>query len=503
MRPSAGRAIAEKIEIAWAHLGRSSGDLDMPDLIAHADIDANWSDYRTNLVKNILDGNCYPSHLEVVDLPKDRLAVRPLARMSPEHRLAYDAAVFAAADQIESTVPRGVYSYRWWKGKQRLLGAQGMWIKMQRSARYLHAQHPSLLLARTDVTAFYEHIEPDILIEDFKALDVPNWSGEVLDGFLRAFNGLSNAWGIPQGSDASGMLANLYLIPLDVEIKRRGFRHYRYSDDVYIFGEDWISLREVILEANKILRHRHLNLSGSKTKIIGHRDVAAQFEDTEKDAISYGVSAGKPESIQELYNFFDTISAKDPVSSRDLKYSLTQLGSVLDDYAAAWLIANMGEIPHIAREALVYLSKLPWLASHTSNAVVELITNSKLIIYPYAEQHLLIYMINNKVLSPRGLEAAWNLLLDKNKESFVREFAARYLGLYSPPGSASRLKQEFQQESNPRVRRALLVACYESGQCSERWLHVISKSDPDLYLTAQYLSSRPIRLPLPIVEKMS
>ncbi|MDB4873058.1 MAG: hypothetical protein JWL97_4062, partial [Gemmatimonadales bacterium] len=34
-------------------------------------------------------------------------------------------------------------------------------------------------------------------------------------------------------------------------------------------------------------------------------------------------------------------------------------------------------------------------------------------------------------------------------------------------------------------------------------LHVISKSDPDLYLTAQYLSSRPIRLPLPIVEKMS
>ncbi|MEV0314546.1 RNA-directed DNA polymerase [Nonomuraea fuscirosea] len=499
MDPAAQEAIVDYLDVAWAHLGRSSGDMDMPDPIAHADIAANWPSYRSSLVQRIMDGRYTPSHVEIVDLPKDRLTVRPLARLSPEYRLIYDAAIFAAADIIESAIPTAVYSYRWWKKKRRLLGPGGRWLKMQRTARDLHKKKPSLLLARTDITAFYEHVDHDILLGDLAALGIPKWSMEILEKFLHAFNGLSHAWGVPQGSDASGMLANLYLVPLDLEIARHGFRHFRYSDDVYIFGDDWISLREVILKANRLLRYRHLNLSGMKTNIIGSHAVAEEFEDSEKDALSYGVSFDLPWVQSELHDFFDRITGRDPVSTRDLKFALTQLRMMNDSYAIAWLLDNMGEIPHIAREALIYLAAFHDMAPNVGDAVVDLLTNSKLVIYPYAEQHLLIYMIYNGVQSSQSVDAAWMLLLDRNKESFVREFAARYLGLYGPPGGASRLRQEFQSETDARVRRALLVACYESKQCSDRWLDVVAGSDADLELTASYLKTHPDKIPLPVI----
>lgn len=499
MDPAAQQAIIDHLDIAWAHLGQSSGDMDMPDPIAHADIAASWTSYRSGLVQRIMEGRYTPSHIEIVDLPKDRLTVRPLARLSAEYRLIYDAAIFAAADSIESAIPSAVYSSRWWKRKRRLLGPGGRWLKMQRTARALHKRKPSLLLARTDITAFYEHIDHDILLSDLAALAIPEWSAEILGKFLRAFNGLSHAWGIPQGSDASGMLANLYLVPLDLEIARHGFRHFRYSDDVYIFGEDWISLREVILEANRLLRYRHLNLSGMKTHIIGSHAVAEEFEDSEKDALSYGVSFDLYWAQSELQAFFDKTASCDPVSTRDLKFALTQLTLMNDPYAVTWLLANMGEIPHIARQALIYLSTFQESMPAIGNAIVDLLINSKLIIYPYAEQHLLIYMIRNGVQGEHSIDAAWKLLLNRNKESFVREFAARYLGLYSPPGGASRLRQEFQRETDARVRRALLVACYESKQCSDAWLEVVAGSDADLELTANYLKTHPDDIPLPVI----
>lgn len=214
MNQSAGESVLEYLDLALKHLGSASGDLDIPDPIAHADLQAGWPSYRESLVRKVLSNDYAPAHVEIVDLPKDVISVRPLARLRPEHRLVYDAAVFAAANSIESAIPRGVYSYRWWKKRQRLVGPGKMWITMQRVAKALHNKKPSLLLARTDVTAFYEHIEVDQLIEDLGALDVPAWSIEVLETFLRAFNGLSHAWGLPQGPDSSGILANLYLIPL-------------------------------------------------------------------------------------------------------------------------------------------------------------------------------------------------------------------------------------------------------------------------------------------------
>lgn len=110
-------------------------------------------------------------------------------------------------------------------------------------------------------------------------------------------------------------------------------------------------------------------------------------------------------------------------------------------------------------------------------------------------------MIRNAVRGQRSADAAWSILLNKNAETFVREMAARYLGLFGPVGESGRLKQEYQGEESHRVRRALLVACYESNQCTEKWLQVIATSDSALLTTAEYLQSKPTHIPRPAIER--
>ncbi|MEV7984752.1 RNA-directed DNA polymerase [Micromonospora sp. NPDC085948] len=491
------RAVAENLDLAWSQIGVGGGDLDLPDPIAFADVDAAWPVFRDETIRKIRDDEYQPTQVEIVDVPKNQLMVRPLARLQLRHRLVYDAAIYGLANTIAPLIPQAVYSSRWWRNQRRFLAPTTSWIQMQRDAKQFHKNHPTWLLARTDISSFYEYIDVGKLIDDLVSLDSPAWASSVLNGFLSAFNNLNNVSGIPQGPDSSGLLANLYLRPVDLQLRDLGFTHYRYSDDILIFGRDWLTLRDSILKVNRTLRGRRLILSSGKTRIIDRHSVPAEFEDIEKDAISYGVRVGLPGAVDELKDFFSRTISKEPVSPRDLRYSLTQLKRVRDSYGVGWLLSNIGEIPHLTREALSYLSHFHAERAEIGDVVADSLTNSKLAFYPYAQQHILIYLIFHGVAKPAAIDAAWKLLIDRNVASFVREFAARFLGRHSHLGDGARLRQEFDQEPDMRVRRALLVACYEARHCSNHFLTSIESSAPKLRITARYLKTNPDQIPLP------
>ncbi|MEW2358270.1 RNA-directed DNA polymerase [Spirillospora sp. NPDC029432] len=398
---------------------------------------------------------------------------------------------------IDNELPAAVHSYRWQHDEAQVANPTWSWVAMQRIARNIHSTNPELLLARTDVTAFYENIETDILIEDLNNISAPVWAISTIRNFLVAFNGLGNAWGIPQSYEASGILANLYLLPVDQELGASGLQHLRYSDDVYIFGEDWVSLREQLLSINRLLRDRHLTLSNPKTKVVQGDAIVDEFEDADKDAINYFLLIGVPSAIKEVEDLFDRTIQESPIRTRDLKFCLTQLKYIGDDHAVDWLLKNLDEIPHVAREALSYLGRFQPLKPNIGKAIVSLLEDRGLTLYPYAQQHLLIYMISHRIVSQGAENVVWRLLTNRNVDSFVREFAARYVGLFATREKARRLRQLFQTETNTRVRRALLVACYESDQYTDSWLDIIATSDTSLYHTAKYLRTHPNSIPIP------
>jgi len=92
-------------------------------------------------------------------------------------------------------------------------------------------------LLRTDIAAYFEHIDHRILRTNIL-------NGQVKEKqILDLLSKLLKRWavsdvrhiGIPQGCDASSFIGNLYLINLDKIMKREGFKYFRYSDQIYIY----------------------------------------------------------------------------------------------------------------------------------------------------------------------------------------------------------------------------------------------------------------------------
>ncbi|MEU7572764.1 MULTISPECIES: RNA-directed DNA polymerase [unclassified Micromonospora] len=490
---------AEYLDLAWSHVGACSGDLDLPDPIAFADMRHAWQMQREVLIKRILAGDTQPADLEVIDLPKNELLVRPLARVSLESRLMYEAAVLSMIEKIDGETPKAVFSHRWLAWQKRLYAPVGRWIKMFDEAVAFHRANPHLHMIRADISAFYENVDPSILLRELAALDPPKWAYETIEIFLKAFNAFNNVWGLPQGFDVTGVLANYYLLPVDQLLEREGLTHFRYSDDMFIFGEDWLSLRAVLLEITRTLRSRRLVLAGSKTEIVPSDGVLDLLSDARKNAINYGIATGDSRTPHELRRFFDDAVAGSPVDKRDFTFSLTKLGDIKDDYAVAWVLENIGSVPHASREALNYLG-IFHKSSTYGGQVADFISNSKLACYPFAQQNVFLYLIRNRVFEESAAKAAWQILVDRNAAGFVREFAARYLGLH---GGQYRtlLRDQFKEERDSKIRRALLVACYESGNYEQDALAVVSKSSAALRLTAEYLRSGPKKIPVPMAGR--
>jgi hypothetical protein len=183
-------------------------------------------------------------------------------------------------------------------------------------------------------------------------------------------------------------------------------------------------------------------------------------------------------------------------------FCMTDFALLKDAYAVPWLLTNFTKVPHIAREILVYLDVFVASQPNILQSVCDVLLSEEVRQYPSAQQHILIFMIRrNSAGAIRTSDEVWRILLDRNGETFVREMAARYLGLFGPPGEVGQLKQQYQLEADHRMRRALLIACYESNQCSKAWLNTISTSDDPLRMTAEYLQKDPSYIPRPATER--
>jgi Reverse transcriptase (RNA-dependent DNA polymerase) len=500
MRTDDQASLANHLDAAWTNLRKAGGDRDLPDVITLEDVAVEWPSFRDGIVSRVSTDRYSFSHVHVLDLPKDPLNVRPLAWLALEDRLIYDACVMAMMPIIDAVIPDNVYSYRWSKYKQALYSPISHWIAMQRRGRRYNRKNQQLLLLRTDVTSFYEYVDIETLLSDLGELKgIPNWSLSLLQTFLEQFNSSSHAWGIPQGADSSGILANLYLLPIDKYLRGHGFTYLRYSDDVMVFGPDWGRLRRALLDINHICRSRHLSLSAIKTRIVPADKVGLEFEDTSKDAVRYGIDIASPLAQDELRRYFDAVISREPPSERDLRFALNQLKRTYDDHAVSWLLQNMSELPQVARTAILYLTQFHDNRPEIDAELSAMLANKCFGLYPLVERQVISYFVRESVKKRKAADACWDILEDRDK-GIEREFAARYIGRVSEPGDGARLREMFERESNEHVKRALLIAYYESGACPRTLLTTLAQRTAALGITARYLMLAPRDIPCPSLE---
>lgn len=484
--------ITRVLDATWKNSYRNRFFEELPDVIALDDIALFWPTLSEEIRRDIINGDTRIRSVEIIDLPKDPVSVRPLVRFSLRDRILYDSLVFALASQIDRQIFGSVYSYRWKRFGFSFRNPIDMWLDMQRSAsRYLW-KRPGSYAAKTDVTSFYESIHLETLTDDLEAATgETDWVAK-LRVYLDSFQSFHSAWGIPQGSEASGILANLYLLPVDELLRRRGVKSLRYSDDIYLFGSDFWHLRDIILEINDVFRSRRLSMATQKTVIMDHLKALKYFSDVEKDAIEYGIEIGDPGRVDLVRKYFDSVLESGATSMRDLRFAINRLKRINDDYALTWVLENCSRYPHMSKELFAYMAKFADKRGPEIRArVARLMGSGEISPYPYLQFQVLRLALKHGINDGEIIDAAWQILENKNRGSLPREFAVRYIARSGSLSSGMLMKHRFENEQDPSMRRALMVGMYEAGYYPKRAFSSLATQKDALGLTAAYLDTSP------------
>ncbi|WP_345962794.1 RNA-directed DNA polymerase [Streptomyces sp. BRB040] len=465
---------------------------EIPDIAVYDDVRDQWkTGYCAELQNAVRDGNFGPHHTEIVDYPKNDIAVRPLTRFSASDRLIYDAMVFEISAELDDFRNESVYSYRWNHRTHKPIFWKTSWTRMRREAKAELLRNWNYKAATLDVSSFYEHIDVGILSDDLSMVTQNEIAVKRIAEFLRKFQTINHAWGLPQGSDASGILANVYLAPVDEFLQRNAFPFFRYSDDILIFDEEWNTLRDALIEVNRICRSKRLSLSAHKTGILDFPEVIQDLLSAQKSSIDQAVRHGDPEAERDVRSFFDNLIDADRVAATDLKFALNKLRVVGDDYAVGWCLKNLPYVAYASREIFAYFAACGYRQSTIQRDLEGFMRSKESTSYPYIEQRVLRHFVHQGIESEKMKSAAWDIMEDRNREEFPREFAVRYLGGMASASEAQLLRHKFESEASFAMRRALLIALYEAGKLSDRYLREVWYSLPELRWTCNYLAGNP------------
>ncbi|MCD9475008.1 MULTISPECIES: reverse transcriptase domain-containing protein [Photobacterium] len=124
---------------------------------------------------------------------------------------------------------------------------------------------------KIDIKNFYPSINHDILLSKIKnKIRKKTLRSLLIKAITNKTGNNKPDSGVPQGLSISNILAEIYLKDVDATLNNKGFKYYRYVDDVLIFSNEINpkkTLDDIIVLFDKIdLECHDYNLIGSKTK---------------------------------------------------------------------------------------------------------------------------------------------------------------------------------------------------------------------------------------------
>ena len=347
------------MKVGWHLAQADSRDDFVTDPLGHADFAANLTDRLTHLVEQIQNNRYRPRHLLTVDVPKSGLSVRPGNVLPIEEAALLHAIIYLLAPLLDNKLDKAVYSYRLhpnWKKKvkkRESIFREGdveipflkrrtvrsispfeawyeRWPEFERDAAQACTKEGYTHLTKTDITAYFENIDLRLLETEIRSLLKREENKlilllfRLLEGWTRdTSTGTPVGRGIPQGNEVSSFLGNVYLIPLDRELKRfcseREAKWFRYVDDVKVFTKSEHDAREAVFVINEALRSLHLNLQGSKTQILSGKSLEDELDNSELDRVEAAFKSVQkldPKRRDNAKGITKELSSLSPLASR-------------------------------------------------------------------------------------------------------------------------------------------------------------------------------------------
>jgi retron-type reverse transcriptase len=280
----------DNLKLAWERV-RYFDRSDSRDWIGLKVFAAN-RDYNIELLQKLLIARTFEAtYPEIKYLPKKSQTLRPMAIMSIVDRIVFQAIANVAAERaraILSTISnRQSYAniLADVNSKRMFQPWKPQYQSFQRKFQSLY-EEGNLWLVETDMAAFYETIDHEILFKiltenEFLDDETKEHFENYLPIWASAKRGEAISRGLPQGCLASDLFANIFLLKFDKELSIQEFHYLRYVDDIRLLSNTREAVQKGLICIDRNLKTSGLLIQTNKTlirKISNFQDLKALLE---------------------------------------------------------------------------------------------------------------------------------------------------------------------------------------------------------------------------------
>lgn len=410
----------------WAlRHAETRGDTDVfPLPFEYAAIRHDWERLKAHLgATNVLNWTTRPARTLLA--PKAKYGFRPVTQLDPLDFLIYSALVYEVGADIEAaripTTDNRVFSYRYGPSDNGDLFQQGIGYRHYvEEARRRSNSEDVEFVATADISDFYARIYHHRLENALRSCTKKTSHVTAIMDLLSGWNG-TETFGIPVGSAASRLLAEIALTDVDEALLAQGVDFIRFNDDYRIFAPDLREAYEAIaFLAETLYRNHGLSLQQHKTSIFDVADFRERFLSTPLDREMDSLHERFERLLEELglEDWYEPIEYDDltPEQQREIdalnlselleeelqngspdvpivRFVLRRLAQLGDDSAVDLVLGNIDEAMPAFSDVIHYFRALRHLdeeaRSRLGNRLLDLLEGSVVSALPYHRMWIL------------------------------------------------------------------------------------------------------------------
>lgn len=492
-RPRSGSRTSIDLLRAWEHVRNHDLKQDtwIPDCLRFEDWIAD-SDGVLAEAAAVVAGAYVPDQAQRLRVPKGQLLTRTAALLSLRDRVIYQAAVAAFAPRADALLSEGVLSARLADGDGKFFFKKSSDLYGQFQDRTREAVDEGYgFVVVVDVAAYFDNIDHRLLFGQIQSLNPPEEALKILSLQLGAWD-LGGGTGIPQGPNASRLLGNLYLAPVDLAVENSGLEvvYLRFQDDIRIAAKTSADAVRAARIVETELQRRRLTPAASKSRILGGDDIEILTGDPTKDTVTYLVSAGAVDlPRKELRKMLDRALSRQEPNWSDVRFSLWRLSFLRDSGRLKRILASLDMLGPEASLVAAYL--LPWLHQpRVIKAIEEYLTDPDRNLSDFMAIWLLAAVVEATGITAGIEQYARRTYRDRNLHRDLRIMAANVSARHGNKADVEALERMIRSELDSALVRGLLVAHRRAGRIPKQLLTDATRRFPDLKPTAAYLSGR-------------
>lgn len=426
-----------------------------------------------------------------VDVAKTPIFTRSALLISLEDRIAYQAAVGALAKQAFALTPDSVFSARPSRGDRWFLEkGTDMWLAWQKRVRKeITPGKPWMIKA--DLVSYFDHIPHKLLLDDVSSLNPDPKVTEALRRML-AMWAIVPGIGIPQGPNASRLLGNLYLFPVDRAMITAEYSYFRYMDDIRIIGKTKTEVIAGMRLLEKECRRRGLVVSPAKTTLLHGEEALADGSRPDRDWAQYFLDSDNlPKARSELKKILrNALKEEGHLDASAARFSLWRLARIREHTVLRSVLRHLEDLAPAASVVAAYLRHF-LTREQVVNGISDFLYDPSKSYSTYLVTWLFAAMLERRGRLPeQWIRQADRCCKDRNQPPYLRAIAASVLSRSGRPADAAWLKAEAAREWDPTLLRGYAVALHWANQLDERTAQLFLSKSRILGRTVDYLNGR-------------